>query len=118
MEISIMNELDAVESALVYFEKLKDDFDECAVTHYKEKVLYRFFNAFFGYTIEKVDYHEDAYYAFKFEYRGFKLYQIESAIENLSTWKTAISRNNHFTITEYAYSKFLYYVSLVEREEV
>lgn len=111
---NIMNELAAIESALEFHIKLKKEFEDSALEHYKNRWIYKIFTLFFSDDTDKIDFRENDYYLFKYRYKGFKYFAIENAIDDLSLYKIAIERNNSFEISEYDYIKFLSRVRRVD----
>lgn len=109
-QYNIMNELDAIKKALAHYQKLRREFDSHVLEHYRKTLIYKINKYIFFNTIDKIDYLEHDFYAFKFRYNDLSLFNIEDAIDELTIYKIAIERNNTFVITEYEYKKFLKYV--------
>lgn len=113
-QFNIMNEIVAIEKALAHYQKLRQEFDTHALEHFRKTLIYKINKYIFFNIIEKVDYLEHDFYAFKFRYNDLSLFNIEDAIDELTIYKIAIERNNTFVITEYEYKKFLKYVDRSE----
>lgn len=111
---NIKNEINAVKLALSFFVEFKKEFEHAALAHYRTTWSYKIDYYIFNQSLEKIDFDEELFYAFRFRYRGFNWFMVDDAIETLTIYNTAITRNNDFQLSEHCYKKFLKYVEMSE----
>lgn len=110
-EYSIMNESETVERLFHFYKNFKKEFEKAAYQHYSKTLFFKFLKYVLRLTIEQINFIDDEYYYYKFKYKNYNYYKVESAIDRLEVWNTAIKRGNSFTISQYEYELFLEYIN-------